>query len=422
MHEPLRINAQRLRADIEALAQIGRQADHGIYRMAFSEGDLAARAWLQRPITEAGLGLHVDGAANIHARLDFDGQRPSVMTGSHIDTVPGAGHLDGALGVLAGLECLRSIKEQGVKTRLPLECVAFTDEEGRFGGILGSGVICGLLTPERIHNARDLKGVSIEEAMAACGLNAMDALHAARRPESLHAFVELHIEQGPVLDRSGVGIGVVDAIAGLFKWEVRLIGVANHAGTTPMDLRQDAFQGLAEFATEIPRILEEHGTRGSRATIGRVQPSPGAANVVPGRVDFSLDVRDTSPEILLELSHALTPCAARSRPSRDPRGRHARDAAGHGAGPDRLLHRRLLRRRPRLRRRLHGRRARHDLAMAGRLPVAAPRRGPHRRGAGMTLSAEALTILVSVALGVTVIAPLALVALFIIDWRSNRLW
>lgn len=301
----LSIDLDRLRSDIEALANIGRREDHGIYRMAFSEGDMAARAWLADRIREAGLELYVDGAANIHARLGFDGRRPSVMTGSHIDTVPGAGHLDGALGVLAGLECLRRLKGLGVETRLPLESVAFTDEEGRFGGIFGSSAIAGRLTPERIHHARDLKGITIAQAMRAQGLDAMDALRAARHPESIHAFVELHIEQGPVLDRRGLSVGVVDAIAGLFKWEVRLIGAANHAGTTPMELRRDAFQGLAELAGEINRILEEHGSRRSVATIGRVNLTPGAANVVPGRVDFSLEVRDTDPEVLAALADAF---------------------------------------------------------------------------------------------------------------------
>jgi N-carbamoyl-L-amino-acid hydrolase len=133
----------------------------------------------------------------------------------------------------------------------------------------------------------------------------MDALRARRSPESIHAFVELHIEQGPVLDRRGVPIGVVDSIAGLFRWSVSFIGQANHAGTTPMDMRQDAFQGLAEAAQAIPRILEEYGSSRSVATIGRVALHPGASNVVPGRVDFNLEVRDTSAEVLVELSDAF---------------------------------------------------------------------------------------------------------------------
>lgn len=303
--KPLSIDFERLKRNVQTLATIGRGENHGLYRMAFSDADMAARAWLKARIEEAGLAVYQDGAANIHARLGWDGETPSVMTGSHIDTVPGAGHLDGALGVLAGLECLQSLKEQGVKLARPLEAVAFTDEEGRFGGMYGSMALTGVLTPDSILQARDLHGVSIVEAMAAQGLDAMDALSAQRNPKSIHAFVELHIEQGPVLDRQKLHIGVVDAISGLFKWQVRLIGEANHAGTTPMTMRRDAFQGLAEIGTELSRILEEHGSPRSVATIGRVQLFPGAANVVPGRAEFTLEVRDTDPLVLAELADAL---------------------------------------------------------------------------------------------------------------------
>lgn len=305
MTDFLKINFDRLKQDIQDLSEIGREADKGIFRMAFSSGDMQARAWLQQRIRDSGLEAYVDGAANIYARLEWDGTRPSVVSGSHMDTVPGAGHLDGALGVLAGLECLRAIKEQGLALRYPLESVAFTDEEGRFGGMFGSRAICGQATPGSIMQARDLRGIHLVDAMAEQGLDAMDALHAQRNPDSIHAFIELHIEQGPVLDRQRLHIGVVDAIAGLFKWQARLIGEANHAGTTPMNMRRDAFQGLAELSGEIPRILEEHGSPRSVATIGRVELVPAAANVVPGRAEFSLEVRDTDPVILNQLSDAF---------------------------------------------------------------------------------------------------------------------
>ena len=301
----LRINDLRLRHDIEALAEIGRGEDQGIYRTAFSDADMTARNWLKQRIDDAGLTLYQDGAANIHARLGWRDDCASVMTGSHIDSVPSGGHLDGTLGVLAGLECLRCLKENGLETNRPLESVAFSDEEGRFGGIFGSSAICGHLTPEHIHQSCDLDGITLTEAMAAQGLNAMDALSAARKPETLHAFVELHIEQGPVLERQKLHLGIVDGIAGLFKWNIRLSGTSAHAGTTPMDMRQDAFQGLAEFATEVPRIIEEHGSPRSVATIGRANLSPGVANVVPGLAEFSLDVRDIDPEVLQQLSDAM---------------------------------------------------------------------------------------------------------------------
>ncbi|MCG8486813.1 MAG: Zn-dependent hydrolase [Chromatiales bacterium] len=301
----LQIDFPRLKSDVEALAAIGRADDQGIYRMAFSKGDMQAREWLRERITQAGLELHQDGAANLFGRLAWDPEKPAVMVGSHIDTVPGAGHLDGALGVLCGLEALRSMKEQGINLKRPLELVAFSDEEGRFSGMFGSQALCGDISPQWIHAARDLSGVGLTEAMAAQGLDASEALAAARSPESLHAFVELHIEQGPVLDELGSSIGVVEGICGLKRWDVRLTGVANHAGTTPMLMRSDAFQGLAEFSVEIERILEEHGAPQSVATIGRVELLPGAANVVPGEARFALEFRDLEESILYDLSDAF---------------------------------------------------------------------------------------------------------------------
>jgi beta-ureidopropionase / N-carbamoyl-L-amino-acid hydrolase len=301
----IRVNFERLRDDVLALSRIGQREDQGIHRMAFSEGDLEGRRWFRSRIEAAGLEVYEDGAANLHGRLGWDGKRPSVMMGSHLDTVPGGGPLDGALGVLVGLEVLRTVSEAGVKLRHPLEVVDFTDEEGRFGGLFGSQAVAGQLTPAVIHNARDLHGVALTEAMAAWGLDANAALFARRALDSIHAYLELHIEQGPVLDRNQVSIGVVDAITGLFKWDVRLMGQTNHAGTTPMDMRADSFQGLAEFAGEINRILEEHGSPHSRATIGRVELKPGAANTVPGQTSFSMDVRDTDAETLRNLADAF---------------------------------------------------------------------------------------------------------------------
>jgi len=306
MTESLKIDAGRLETDLTRLAEIGRSEEGpGLRRTAFSEGDLAARAWLAERIREAGLEVRTDGAANLGTILPGESDLPGVMTGSHIDTVPGAGQLDGALGVLCGLEALRVLSESEVPLRRSVELVSFTDEEGRFGGMLGSQAMSGKLTPESIEQARALDGTTLVEAMGAAGHRAMDALSAEREPGSIHAYVELHIEQGPVLERSGHSIGLVDAITGLFRWDVRLMGEANHAGTTPMDMRRDAFQGLAELAAELGRILEENGSPRSRATVGRVELVPGAANVVPGEAHFALEVRDTDRDVLDQLSLAL---------------------------------------------------------------------------------------------------------------------
>lgn len=300
-----RVDTQRLRADVDALARIGRAPDGGIHRVAFSAPDMEARRWLAGRMQAAGLATRIDGAGNVIGRLGPAGT-PAVAIGSHLDTVPGGGHLDGALGVCVGLECLRRIAELGAPHgEVAFECVGFSDEEGRFGGMLGSQAMAGQLTPESILAAQDAAGVRLVDAMAAVGLDAMEALKAQPPPGHIRAFLELHIEQGPVLDRLGVSLGLVDAIAGLLRWHARLLGTPNHAGTTPMDMRADAFGGAAEAALAVPRILEEYGTGRSVATIGRVELVPGAANVVPGRADFTLDVRDTDPTVLEQLGDAF---------------------------------------------------------------------------------------------------------------------
>jgi N-carbamoyl-L-amino-acid hydrolase len=225
----LQVNFKRLQDDIDTLSNIGLGDDHGLYRMAFTDADLEARKWLSSRIEDAGLDLYVDEAANLHARHQWDGKRPSVITGSHIDTVPCAGALDGALGVMIGLECLRSIREQQLPLKYPLECIAFSDEEGRFGGMMGSQALSGQLTPEAIYNASDLEGNLLCSVMESLGYPAKNILRAQRHPDSIRAYVELHIEQGPVLDQQGISIGLVEAIAGLLRWNVRLIGEAMRA-------------------------------------------------------------------------------------------------------------------------------------------------------------------------------------------------
>lgn len=302
--ESLRVDFARLQNDLLELGKIGENEQGGLYRMGFSEADMEARRWLRQRLDQASIPSEMDGAGNVLGRLHENG-KPAVVIGSHLDSVPNAGKLDGALGVLVGLECLRRIQEEKIETRLPVELVAFSDEEGRFGGLFGSQALTGDLNPHTIMQARDLSGTTLIEAMRSHGLDAMRALEARRDPQSIAAFMELHIEQGPVLDETGTSIGIVEEITGLFKWSCRLVGTANHAGTTPMHMRRDPFMGLAEFADEIPRILEEHGSGQSRATIGKVDLSPGVANTIPGEVTFSLDVRDIDPEHLEELHNGF---------------------------------------------------------------------------------------------------------------------
>ncbi|MEM1059777.1 MAG: Zn-dependent hydrolase [Verrucomicrobiota bacterium] len=304
--QALSINFKRLQNDLNELAKIGRRGDDpGIYRMAFTEEDMVARDWLIGKMKAAGIPYRVDGAANLIGHWPPDNQRPAVLMGSHMDTVPCGGHLDGSLGVLAALEVLRCLIETGREYHYPAAMISFTDEEGRFGGMFGSQSFAGLTTPETILTSMDLDGVRLEDMMKRRGFDPMEALDARRDPKTVKCYLELHIEQGPVLDEGKIPVGIVENITGLFRWSAVLSGKPNHAGTTPMPMRKDAFQGLAEFANSIPRIVEENGGEDSRATIGNVTLLPGSANTIPGRVEFSLDVRDTSADTLEELRDAF---------------------------------------------------------------------------------------------------------------------
>lgn len=300
------VSIERLKEDLRELSGIGRCEDGGVYRMAFTAADMAGKDWLESKMKEAGLATRRDGACNVIGRMEGrNADAPALIIGSHIDTVPCAGILDGTLGVLSGLECLRTLMESAQRPDCPLELIAFSDEEGRFGGMFGSQAFAGLITPETIHQACDLDGVKLADAMQEHGLDPWMALEAQRNPSQVSRYLELHIEQGPVLAQSHGQVGIVEAITGLFKWSVTLSGEANHAGTTPMELRRDAFMGVADFAHELPRIIDENGSEVSRATIGRVELLPGSPNTVPGEARFSIDVRDTDEEVMRELESAI---------------------------------------------------------------------------------------------------------------------
>ncbi|MBU2913095.1 Zn-dependent hydrolase [Reichenbachiella agariperforans] len=302
----LTINFERFKANFNELAAIGKKDDGGIYRMAFNADELLARDWLEAKLEAYGIPTRRDAALNIIGRYENEANqdKPAVVIGSHIDTVPNAGALDGALGVLVGLECLLCIKEQSIQTTYPLEVIAFSDEEGRFGGMFGSRAFAGQLNPRIIEESQDLDGIMLSDVLQQLGVDPYQALSASRPKKEIKSYLELHIEQGPVLDAENVSVGIVSDITGLFKWQVRLLGAANHAGTTPMEMRKDAFMGLADFAHEIPRIIDENGGEASRITIGNVALYPGSANTVPGEVDFSIDARDVSLEVMNELKDA----------------------------------------------------------------------------------------------------------------------
>jgi len=295
----MQINRQRLLQDLADLGTIGRTPEGGVSRPSWSEADLEARRWLMARIQAAGLTGRVDGAGNIFGRWEAGG--PVVLVGSHLDTVPNGGTLDGALGVLAGLECLRRVKEEGIRLRHPLELVAFTDEEGAFGGFFGSYAFAGKLTHDAIARSRDVQGRSITEAMGHVGLDSAQALSDRRDPADIRAYFELHIEQGPILERQRASVGIVETIVGIQRFGVTFRGRADHAGTTPLQDRKDALMGAAELIRRAHDLILTEGTPASRVTVGFMHVKPGVPNIVPAEAYLTLELRDVSSAKLEQL-------------------------------------------------------------------------------------------------------------------------
>lgn len=304
--DALTIRLERLKADMEAVNAIGKSEDiPGVNRISFSDADMAGRRWLMERMKEAGLEPRMDAAGNVFGRWNPDGVRadqPAVLAGSHLDTVPQGGAFDGALGVCAALEAVRTVKEAGLKPLRPVEVVCTADEEGRFGGMFGSQAICGEVDQDWIEAAVDETGVRLVDVMREQSLDPRKIK--PRDLTEIAVFLELHIEQGPVLERERLAIGVVNAISGVFNWTVTLTGEANHSGTTPMDMRRDAFRGLAEFGAAIPAILKQAGGPETRLTVGQVELSPNFPHSVAGRAVFSIIGRDIEEARMMALASA----------------------------------------------------------------------------------------------------------------------
>jgi len=274
------------------LAEIGKHEEGGVARLSFTPEERAAKDLVASYMREAGLAVREDAVGNLFGRREGrDPEAPAVLIGSHVDSVRNGGDFDGPLGVLGGIEVIQTMDEGGVETERPVEVVAFTDEEGaRFSlGMIGSRALTGELSQEDLSH-EDQNGVSIAEAMREAGLDPARIGEAARSSDSLAAYLELHIEQGKVLEGEGLPVGVVTGIAGPVWLRLYLTGEAGHAGTTPMGARRDALAAAAEV---VGIIEEEAAATGSTVgTVGQIGARPGGINIIPGRVELSLDLRD----------------------------------------------------------------------------------------------------------------------------------
>lgn len=305
----MQIDPERLIGNLRELACFG-QFKTGVNRPAFSAADMAAREWLREKMAATGLSTVIDDVGNVYGRMDSATQ--AILIGSHSDTVPFGGWLDGSLGVIYALEIARCVAESGAAP-LGVDAVSFQDEEGTYLGFFGSRVFCGDDLSAEIAAAKNKDGEPLAPLVAKL---------AGREPARLDprrhfAYLEAHIEQGPRLEKSGTKIGLVKAIVGIKTFRVVFHGEANHAGTTPMDMRRDAGAAAFAFGAALAEIVPRNGSQETVWNVGKAAFEPGAANVVPGTAELILQLRDSSPAVLEDLARVIAEtaqtCAARYR-------------------------------------------------------------------------------------------------------------
>ena len=291
---PYHIDKDRLIKNFETLKSFSDPNTKGNQRVAFSDYNIEALQWLKSKLDSLGLETHIDYAGNLIAkRKGQDNTLSPIGFGSHMDCVPNGGHYDGQAGVLGGLEVLEFLEEHKIETKHPLQFIVFSNEEG---GVLGSRALAGTLDKAAL-GVTNATGYTNAEGVDRLGGNSKKIFEVKRPKGSFHAFVELHIEQGGVLDEKGLDIGVVQGIVELRWWDVTVTGFSNHAGTTPMNKRQDAMLASAEFTLAVNEIVKSiPGTQ--VGTVGRIQAFPGVPNVIPGKVVLSLELRDLSSDKL----------------------------------------------------------------------------------------------------------------------------
>jgi N-carbamoyl-L-amino-acid hydrolase len=292
------VDKDRLAAEIEELASISEAEPPVVTRVVFSPTDLKARAWLIARCEKTGLAVRQDPVGNIFARwTGSEPNAPAVGTGSHIDAIPNAGKYDGVVGVLGGLEAIRALQSRGFRPRHPIELLVFTSEEPtRFGiGCLGSRLLSGTMTPDAARKLVDKEGASLEKVRRNAGYNS--PLEEVKLPSSYYkAFVELHIEQGPLLEQQKIPLGIVTNIAAPASLRIFIEGTGGHAGAVLMPERRDALCAASELILAIENAARTSGAVDTVATVGICEVFPGAVNSIPSRVNVTLDIRDTNLE------------------------------------------------------------------------------------------------------------------------------
>ncbi len=300
----LRINADRLLHSLEELSVFGRPAggtfSDGVSRVAFTDADVAGRNYAMQLMRAFGMEPQIDPAGNIFGlRSGSDQDLKTILFGSHIDSVPSGGNFDGDLGSMSAIEVMHTLKEHGVTTRHPLRMVIWTDEENTFAG---SGSAAGVLQPSDLSRVRN--GISLADGLRKLGGDPTRLAEAPLSPATFHCYLELHIEQGGILYKANVPIGVVEGIVSIDEYDVEIRGFANHAGTTPMADRHDALLAAAKLIEAVQNVVTREPGR-QVGTVGRLQVFPNAPNVVPGLVKHSIELRDLSPEKIARLGEEI---------------------------------------------------------------------------------------------------------------------
>lgn len=290
---------ERLKKHIERLYQFNATPNQGCTRFSYSKEDQQARDYLIGEFKALGLKVSIDAVGNIRARLEgSDPEAPVVMSGSHIDTVLHGGKFDGVVGVVGALEAVRAIIEQQIIPNNPIEVVIFAEEEGsNFGSTLfGSKALTGKYQVENLKNIKNDAGLSSYQVIKNFGLEPDQLEKFVIKPGKVKAMIEMHVEQGAVLDSEGISIGVVEAIAGSKWYRIEFQGVPNHAGATPMHLRRDPMVAAATIIAEVKQIVKQKAFPTTVGTVGKISCQPNIPNCIPEKVTFTLDVRDVNPE------------------------------------------------------------------------------------------------------------------------------